>query len=126
MGAMAFRIHVPASPLLQQHRPSHHAHHACRQQPPSALLAPACRASDAQQAAGEQPWKLMGRVVTEESIQFSQQQKQALISSAAATASGLPPEEFDARLQASSPLPARPGSTPLAAERSPRRVSPRV
>ncbi len=87
---------MPASPLLQHHRPSQ------LQQAPGLITSLACRASGAaQQPAGEQPWKLMGRVVTEESIQLSQQQKRALITSAAATASGLAPEEFDARLQAS-------------------------
>ena len=42
----------------------------------------------------------MGRVVREESFQFGAEQKRALITLAAATASGLPPEEFVARLQA--------------------------
>ncbi|GLC53648.1 hypothetical protein PLESTB_000772400 [Pleodorina starrii] len=45
------------------------------------------------------PWALMGRMIPADRIALSAEQKQVLISSAAARLSGLDPEAFDAKLQ---------------------------
>jgi len=52
------------------------------------------------------PWQLMGRVVKEERVGFSEVAQQGLLRSAAARASGVSVEEFEEKLEVSS-LPLR-------------------
>lgn len=95
-----FRIHVPVSQLQREFAACYAQHHVVQSRCTRTNVGVTCRGQhNGPQQPTDAPWKLMGRVVTEDTIRISREQKYMLISSAAATASGLSNEEFDSRLQ---------------------------